>query len=193
VKRPTESTRIRRAPDAGFTLLEVLAAVAILGIWYSVLASVAIQGLRAEGENARRIRAALLADRTLADVELELDARTFTFEILDPLEEEEFTISVETIPLIETEFQELDPTLLALFEGDLSSLVSSLYTIEVRVVWIEGAHEEAVTRITYARDPSAIDQLLGPEPGVDAGQDPDAGARDPQTPVVDPRTIGELP
>ena len=35
----------------GFTLLEVLAAVAILAIWYMVMASIATQGLRAEGES----------------------------------------------------------------------------------------------------------------------------------------------
>ena len=43
---------MKRRIDTGFTLLEVLAAVAILGIWFTVLANVAIQGLRAEGENA---------------------------------------------------------------------------------------------------------------------------------------------
>ena len=36
---------MKKSTDArGFTLLEVLAAVAILGMWFSVLAGVAIQG-----------------------------------------------------------------------------------------------------------------------------------------------------
>ena len=56
-----------KRPTDGFTLLEVLAAVAILGIWFVVLASVGIQGLRAEGTNERRIRASLLADTILSE------------------------------------------------------------------------------------------------------------------------------
>jgi prepilin-type N-terminal cleavage/methylation domain-containing protein len=65
------------APDAtcvrhrrGFSLIEVLGAVAILGIWYVILASLAMQGMRLTGESQRRLRASLIADRILADFEL---------------------------------------------------------------------------------------------------------------------------
>ena len=40
-------------PPAGFTLIEVLGAVAVLAILYTVLAGVAIQAFRAEGESRR--------------------------------------------------------------------------------------------------------------------------------------------
>ena len=53
----------------GFTLLEVLAAVAILSIWFIVLMGSAIQGLRAEGVSKRRLEAAMIADRKLSELE----------------------------------------------------------------------------------------------------------------------------
>jgi prepilin-type N-terminal cleavage/methylation domain-containing protein len=53
--------------DRAFTLLEVMAAVALLGILYTVLARVAIEGLRAEGESKRRLEASLLADARLEE------------------------------------------------------------------------------------------------------------------------------
>ena len=62
---------MRRA-ERGLTLLEVLGAVALLGILYSVLAGSAIEGLRSEGESRRRLRASLLADERLAEIELAL-------------------------------------------------------------------------------------------------------------------------
>jgi prepilin-type N-terminal cleavage/methylation domain-containing protein len=56
----------------GFTLLEVLAAVAVLAILYTVLARAGIDGLRAEGEADRRLRAGLLADERLSVLEGQL-------------------------------------------------------------------------------------------------------------------------
>jgi len=64
----------RDARRAGFTLLEVLAAVAVLGLVYSVLATAAIQGLRAEGDAGRRFRASLLADQRITEVEAQVAA-----------------------------------------------------------------------------------------------------------------------
>ena len=160
----------------------MLAAVAILGIWYSVLASVAIQGLRSEGVNERRMRASLIADRTLADIELALDAQEFTFENLDPVEDEEFTVWVDVVPLTQMEFAELDPSLLALFEGDLASLTSVLYTIQVRVVWLEGAGEEQVTRTTYAWDPTVLNEALDRGAGTGTGTGTGTGEETPLEP-----------
>ncbi len=54
---------------AGFTLLEVLAAVLILGVWFTVLGGAAIQGLHAEGEAAHRLRAEMIADARMSDLE----------------------------------------------------------------------------------------------------------------------------
>lgn len=144
----------------GFTLLEVLAAVAILGIWFAVLANVAIQGLRSEGENERRIRASLLADRVLTNVELNLDAGELPGENVDVQEEDEFTVEVEQLPLAGFEFAEPDPALMEMLEGDLGALAADLYTIQVHVTWIEGATEEAVHRTTYAWDSAPLLEAL---------------------------------
>ena len=57
--------------ETGFTLLEVLAAVALLGILYTTLAGVAIQGLRAAADLAPDTtdaqRAWVLLGRVYAD------------------------------------------------------------------------------------------------------------------------------
>ena len=97
MKKSTDP-RQRRRPQ-GFTLLEVLAAVAILGLWFAVLANVAIQGLRSEGRNERRLRASLIADRVLTDVELGFDEYELPGENVDVQEEDEFTITVEQLPI----------------------------------------------------------------------------------------------
>jgi prepilin-type N-terminal cleavage/methylation domain-containing protein len=57
----------------GFTLLEVMAAFALLAIAYTTLAGAGAQGLQKEGEAARRLEASLLADRVLAGLELAFD------------------------------------------------------------------------------------------------------------------------
>ena len=152
MKRPTES---------GFTLLEVLAAVAILGIWFVVLANVAIQGLRAEGENERRIRASLLADRTLNDIELNFDIGALPDENEDEFEEDEFTVRVESVPF--TDYEETGPSdanLMDVFEGQLSELAPDLYAVHVAVTWTEGAVEKVVHRNTYFWDSGPLGEKL---------------------------------
>jgi len=52
----------------GFTLLEVLAAVAILAVWFILIAGTAMQGLRAEGISRRRLEAAMIADQAMAEL-----------------------------------------------------------------------------------------------------------------------------
>lgn len=64
------SRRSRRL--AAFTLLEVMAAVLVLGLLYTVLAEAAIRGLRSEGVSRRRVEASLIADRFLADLEAQV-------------------------------------------------------------------------------------------------------------------------
>ena len=64
-----EKGRTGRNSRLGFTLLEVLGAVAVLGIWYFVLATIATDGLLKEGQSLRKLRAGLIADRMLAELE----------------------------------------------------------------------------------------------------------------------------
>lgn len=57
----------------GFTLLEVLAAFALLAIAYTTLGGAGAESLQKEGEAARRLHASLLADRVLDGLELAFD------------------------------------------------------------------------------------------------------------------------
>ena len=72
--------RLRTNRHDGFTLLEVLGAVAILGISYMVLATAAIQAMQGIGQSQRRIEASLIADQTLIDVEIS----TETGQLIEP-------------------------------------------------------------------------------------------------------------
>jgi prepilin-type N-terminal cleavage/methylation domain-containing protein len=156
----------RSRPRSAFTLLEVLAAVAILGVLYVVLADVAIQGLRAEGRSQRRMEASLVADRALSEIETEIEAGNVPeLGRLPETEEDMFRISVEvrpySIPL-------LDGTAEA--ENDTESLpeagvLASLREIALTVTWLDGADEQQVVRTSYAFDAAtATSQLLEPPP-----------------------------
>ena len=152
--------RVSRRRRQGFTLLEVLAAVAILGIWFTVLASVAIQGQRSEGENERRMRATLLADRVLTSLELDFDDGVFPEED-EELEEDEFVVAVESVALMEVDLGAIDPGLVELLETDLAAFAADLRLVRVDVTWTEGSVEESVSRIVYAWDPTRFNELLG--------------------------------
>lgn len=152
---------------SGFTLVEVMAAVALLGILFTVLASVAIRGLRAEGESKRRIDASLIADRQMTDIETE-----FVHGIVPPtgrseFEEGEFRIAVEVTPfefpaeLLEVaergeEERDAVPSLL-LPGGEAEAAVR---TVEVTVSWFEGGDERSVVRTTYGLDLAAAEGLV---------------------------------
>lgn len=147
-----------RPPQAGFTLLEVLAAVAILGIWYMVMASIATQGLRAEGESQRRLRASLLADEILADLESGLVLGSAPAAQTEETVRDRFTVRVVVEPYL-LEFP--GPPDIANPEGKpepaLQKLVgpsgeSLLSQIEVEVSWIEGSTAQRVWRESFGLD-----------------------------------------
>jgi prepilin-type N-terminal cleavage/methylation domain-containing protein len=170
-----------------FTLLEVLAAVAILALVYTVLARVGIQGFRAEGGSDRRLRASLLADDMLAEIEGQLEMGS-----APPLGEkdakrDEFLVhlrvspaEIEIPPASEAAVQRLRAAA-GKQAGGASSLAAKLGAngttpsffqpqapgepppgrrIELRVSWLDGATEAAVTRETYGLDQSAAQSLL---------------------------------
>ncbi len=150
---------------AGLTLLEVLAAVAILGLFYTVIAGVAIQGLRAEGEAARRLEASLLADRVMTELETGLEAG-----LPPPLgrsqeERDAFQLTVEVAPLEltlpplpgETETVSSEPGLLA---GSGPGAPSPLRRIDVHIAWLEGNDERTLTRTTFGFDAEAVSTEL---------------------------------
>jgi prepilin-type N-terminal cleavage/methylation domain-containing protein len=56
----------------GFTLIEVVGAVAIVGIVFLVLSTATFHGIAAEGNAQRRMAASLVADEALAEVEMQM-------------------------------------------------------------------------------------------------------------------------
>jgi prepilin-type N-terminal cleavage/methylation domain-containing protein len=155
----------RAAAHAAFTLLEVLVAVGVLGLLYTVLAGVAMQGLRAEGESGRELRASLLADGALAELETSGD-----FRVAPPVEreEEDFVVTVEVAPF-ELELpasrrrergeRANEPTA-SLIHGGPGSQTSPLRRIEVTVRWSEGVFEREVRRTSFALDSEAAVPIL---------------------------------
>jgi prepilin-type N-terminal cleavage/methylation domain-containing protein len=170
-----------RKAETGFTLLEVLAAVAILAILYTVLAGSAMDGLLAEGLSKRRLEASLLADHWLADLELQLNAGGSP--ALGELEEEDgdfrVRVTVEPFDLILPEL-ETGNTAPKPVLSDLSlDRTSPLRLIQIRVSWLEAETEYQVTRTTFGFDANALDPSKLPQPEATAqpgAQDDGTGA-----------------
>jgi prepilin-type N-terminal cleavage/methylation domain-containing protein len=209
------SARTERARRArGFTLLEVLAAVAVLAIVYTSLARAAMQGLANQGDAARRLRASILADEALGQVEALLTAGSAPplGESELPSEDPDFTVTVEV-----RAFEDLATALSAAAapeEGRLARrprpaadaesgqtptpqlLVAApggappLLEIDVRVRWIEGANEQEVTRTSFGADPTIVgNALAGLGEGDEQGDETEGeteGETETQRPQVAP-------
>jgi len=197
--------RAERRPRArGFTLLEVIAAVAVLALVYTSLARAAMQGLANQGDASRRLRASLLADQALAQIEALLAAGTAPplGQSEAPSPDEDFAITVEVrafedfaLALAATEAEpgaaprraperdegsreETTRALLAAPPGGAPPLLE----IAVRVRWIEGVHEQEVSRTTFAADPAVVDPLLqaiAEQSDADAGDQEGEAAAEP--------------
>ena len=163
---------------AAFTLLEVLAAVALLGILYTTLAGVAAVWLRSEGESRRRFEASLAADRRLAEIEVQLAARSVPEMGESVLEEEPFRITtrveVFTLPVELFEPAESAPRRReesapaaagsTLFPRQGGQVQSPLRLIQIFVAWDEGTEERRVERTTLAFDRAAAAPALAALP-----------------------------
>jgi prepilin-type N-terminal cleavage/methylation domain-containing protein len=155
--------------ERGFTLLEVLVAVALLGLVVSVLAGSAIQGMGYEGDASRRLRASLLADRALWQIEaaLKLGAPPQPMhEERQEGEEYQLTVDVQPLDLAQAGLGALLAPEAAAGAGAPATPAAGasplpLYLISVRVGWVEGLRELEVTRSTFAFDGSAAAQALG--------------------------------
>lgn len=164
-----------RRERGGFTLLEVLAAVAILGIWYVILAAVGIQGLRSQGETYRRLEASFLADEVISNIEAGLTQGSAPPEGVEEYEREDFTVRIEVepytleVPALEgvptrssssigIELPALPSTDL-LGGGDLSG-PGPLRRIRIEISWPEGNHERSIVRNTFAFDLDSVQSEL---------------------------------
>jgi len=179
---------------AAFTLIEVLAAVAVLGILFTVLARSAAQGLRAEGESRRRMEATLLAELTLqelSDPSEEEDVAAPPPGIAE-FEEEGFLVTVEVTntqiaPVLAAVAPEEDPRLRrrpgAEAEEERRGFLQDpdprrddpLRTVLVRVSWDDGIFERSVVRRSFAFDRNAVSDLL-PQPEPETEEGPEDGA-----------------
>jgi prepilin-type N-terminal cleavage/methylation domain-containing protein len=157
-------TTCRPTRRRGFTLLEVMAAVLVLGLLYTVLASRALIGLRSEGNDRRRADAELIADRELTVIEADLSSGAPLEDGLVETEEPPFKVisNVEPFdalaqlpaPLYRDITRTTDPKAPSLLHDERGQ--SRLRKISVVVEWDEAGEPDHVERVTFAFDTSAL-------------------------------------
>ncbi len=148
----------------GFTLLEVLAAVMILSLWYMIIANSAVLGLRAEGESRRRMEAGRIADMKLAELEA-IAVTGAAPEIMNETEEiDDFEVTWAVGPFAyrvggQAPGETNDPdaieepaNLRQYVTFHAPSLSRNIRAIFVRVTWGEEDAQRAVIRSTFAFD-----------------------------------------
>jgi prepilin-type N-terminal cleavage/methylation domain-containing protein len=190
--------------SAGFTLLEVMAAVALLGAVYTVLGGAGIQGLQHEGESRRRIEASLIADQLIAGLETSIDAGTVPPVGKDERQEGVYRIATEVAPLDLVVPDDPAP-LQGLGGGGQSGLGGSnlpaalsqsllkgssrapspIRRITLRISWTEGWGERSVTRTTFGFDAESVQAEVSALAGIaasEAQQDQSAAPQTSQTP-----------
>ena len=166
-----------RNSDGGFTLIEVLGAVAILAILYTTLSTVAIRGLRSEGESRRMLEASLLADWELSEFELELQtgvAPEIGITRSEDEDEDGFTVTWEVAPLqteiFKTAWEKEQERAAANSAaqtapvptgqvGGPDAAAPAFLQVELRVSWLEAGNERSVTRTIFAVDEDAAARL----------------------------------
>jgi len=151
-------------------LLEVLAAVALVGLLYTELARAAMQSLRAEGEAERRLQAMFVAEQILQEIEEQALLGTAPPIGHQESERDEFRVVIDVNPLdvmaplaasnTDTRnplLQYNGPSLLTpqRFSGD-----PPLRRIDFSVAWQEGVIERSIRRTTFALDRTAAESIL---------------------------------
>ena len=164
-----------RRRQRGLTLLEVLAAVALMGLVYTALASKATQGVMSESDSLRRFQASLIADEKLAEIEiggaLRLSPELGLTE--GTTKDGIFLVSVEVTPWSVPVPDEPETTPAP--AGNVVDILSgsaqepgALLEVRVRVAWRGAVGERSIERVTYVLDYESIGQLGSPlPPGFD--------------------------
>jgi type II secretory pathway pseudopilin PulG len=167
---PQASEVVGPSLRGAFTLFEVLAAVLIFGLVYTVLAEVAIKSVYAEGDTHRRLTASLIADRVLFEHETQLDQGVAPEFGETEVEEDIYRIRTSVTPfdgsvlLPPTEGPNptgepaaAAPSLLA---ANDPSGAAMLFTLAVEVSWTDGLSERSLRRTTYGLDWESAAPLL---------------------------------
>jgi type II secretory pathway pseudopilin PulG len=160
--------RARRV-GAGFTLLEVLGAVVVIGVSFTLLARANIQALRAENVARRQLEASLLADRALAEIEAGLLTGSAPGVGNDERQEGGFVVrvAVEPLELGLDPLPERAPAAFGSNDGGPTLLAapgraegSPLRLVRIEVAWPHAGAELAVLRETFVFDQSAVQSIL---------------------------------
>lgn len=177
-------TRPRRPGHSGLTLVEVLAAVAVLGVGYVTVIQAGSEGLLREGETRRHLEASLIADQALFEIELDLDAGMMPESDAREVDGYEVVVEVSPVALAVPPPERDAPVELPALDrdsllGGSDPAQSPLRRIELSVAWQEGFGDRAVSRTTFAFDRSAalgvLDALAAAtELGQAEGASPDA-------------------
>ena len=160
----------RKTKERGFTLLEVMAAVLVLGLLYTVLASRALIGLRSEGTDRRRANAEMIADRELTSVETELTGGLPPEDGMVERDEEPYKVitnvepfdalSLLPAPLYREIARTTDPKAPSVLHDERGQ--SRLRKISVVVEWDEAGEPDHVERTTFAFDTSTLEEYFPP-------------------------------
>jgi prepilin-type N-terminal cleavage/methylation domain-containing protein len=153
-----------RAAKNGFTLVEVMAAVLVLGLLYTVLASSAMRGLRSEGIDRRRADAEMIADRELTEIETALANGAPLEDGLLEREQEPYKVSSDVEPFdvlsllparLHAEIvRDTDPKAASLLHDEHGQ--SRMRRISVVVQWDEAGEPDHVERTTFAFDTTML-------------------------------------
>jgi prepilin-type N-terminal cleavage/methylation domain-containing protein len=161
----------------GFTLVEVMAAVLVLGLLYTVLASSAMRGLRSEGVDRRRADAEMIADRELSEIETQLANGVPLEDGLAERDQDAFKVSSDVepydvlamlpAPLPAEIAKSSDPRAPSVLHDERGK--TRMRRVSVVVAWDEAGAEDHVERTTFAYNPSALEQYFPSATGEAAG------------------------
>ena len=149
---------------SGFTLFEVLAAVAVLGILYTVLATKTSQGVWNEANARSRLEASLRADEILAELETGLAQGGAPERELREYEDGAFRVVTEVtdFALPGAPLEAIGGLEQAPVFGDASRREPSVAVrISVRVSWEDAGRERHVERVTFGLDRGVAQALAG--------------------------------
>jgi len=176
---------MKLASARGFTLIEVMGAVLVLGLLFTWLASVAMIGLRSEGTDRRRADAELIADLELSEIEASVTAGQMPKDGRSERDEEPFRVLVEVAPtdvlgllpaaLAREIAKNSDPRAPSVLHDERGE--SRVRRVSVVVAWEEAGEPAQVERTTFAYDKSELAQYFPPEQGAGGA------AKEPEDPM----------